>query len=506
MAFALGNTLLASAYSVANTMPNQVFELIAGGVLSSVFLPVYMNRRAKGGKRAADGYASNLLSIGLIVLGVITILATIFAPQVVFTQTFLTQGVDAEQATFFFRFFAIQILFYGVGGLFNSLLNAHREFLWPALGPIFNNIIVIATMFSYPIMNRTNPELAMIILALGTTLGVVAMFVIQVPALIRTRVKLRFRINLRDPALKESLKLVIPVTIFIVVNLVVVSVQNALAFRITPSGPATIQQYAFLWYMLPYGVIAVALSTALFTEMSQASAAQNWGKLRDNVRMGLRTTLFAIIPLAVTILVLSKQLAGLYHAGEFTADDVLIVANVLSAWCLALPFFATYRFIYRVFSSLRDLKAFIVIDLIGRLVQIGLSLSLSLGIGSWKGLGLIGIPLADAIAYILLTSGMLLLLYKRIGHFGLTRIVIDGLKIVLAAVLSALVPFIVIFFGGEDANLAVSLVKVLIGGSFTLTVFFLLCKFFQVPEISVVESLLGRVKGLFLRRNGRSGR
>ncbi|MDR0458911.1 MAG: murein biosynthesis integral membrane protein MurJ [Coriobacteriales bacterium] len=504
MAFALGNTVLTAAFTVANNLPNQIFELLAGGIISSVFLPVYLDQREKRGEKAASEYASSLFSISLVVLGSISVLATIFAPQVVFTQTFLSQGLRPEvidTAVFFFRFFAIQVLFYGIGGLLNSLLNAHREFLWPMLGPIFNNLVVIVTLFVYPLIAQSNSALAMVWLASGTTLGVAVMLCVQIPALIRLRVPLRFHIRLRDTALKESLYMALPVTIFVTVNLIVTSVLNAVALQTASNGTATIQ-YAWLWYQLPYGVIAVALSTALFTEMSEASAAGNMQKLRDNIRFGLRTTLFTIVPLAMAILVLTRPLAGLYHAGEFTYDDVLIVAQVLAVWCLALPFYATYRFLYRAFSSLRDLKAFIVVDACGRVIQVFLYGFLTSGFGIWPGLGLIGLPLADAIAHFLLLIAMLLVLERKIGSYGLKAIVVDGLKAIAAAGLAAALPLTLSRLGWaiSDSGIVLSLISVLAWGVFILVAYYWICRLFKLPEVEFVNRLLNRAKRVFKRK------
>jgi putative peptidoglycan lipid II flippase len=497
MAFALGNTLLTSAYAVANNLPNQIFELLAGGIISSVFLPVYLAQRERHGTQAANDYAANLFSIGFVVLGTVSILATVFAPQVVFTQTFLSQSLEPEavrMAVFFFRFFAIQILFYGIGGLLNSLLNAHREFLWPMLGPVFNNLVVIITMFGFPLITAFDYQFALVWLAIGTTVGVLVMFSVQIPAFIRLKVPLHFSIRLHDKALKESFYMALPVTVFVLVNLVVASVLNAVALNATPTGPSTIQ-YAWLWYQLPYGVIAVALSTALFTEMSEASAAGDLDKLRVNVRLGLRSTLFAIIPLAIAILVLAKPLAGLYHAGEFTHDDVLVVAQVLAAWCLALPFFATYRFLFRAFSSLRDLKAFIAIDACVRVIQIVFYGLLTSGYGLWPGMGLIGLPLSDAIAHLLLVAAMLVLLRQKIGAYSLKGIVVDGFKIVLAAALAAALPFVLNLFGIGiyDSGIVMSLLSVVGWGFFILLVYYWLCKLFKLPEIEVVSRQIRRM-------------
>jgi putative peptidoglycan lipid II flippase len=505
MGAVLGVTGLTSAYTIANNLPNTLFELFAGGVFATAFLPVYLAQLEKRGKDGASAYASNLLSIGAIALGLISLLATIFAPQVVFTQSFLkSDGFDVQNAVFFFRFFAIQMVFYGVGSIISGLLNAHRSFLWPALGPVFNNIVVIITFFGYPFIARFSPGGAMVWLAIGTTLGVVAIFVVQIPALIKLKIPLRFRVDLKDPALKDTLKIALPAVLFIIMNVIAVAVMNACSLSVTAKGPATIQ-FAWLWYQLPYGVIAVALSTALLTEMSAASAAEDWKSFRNNVRLGLRSTIFLIIPLAAIIFTMSNQLAGLYHAGEFTYDDVVNVAQVVAAWCVALPFYASYMFIYRIFSSMRDLNRFIVIDAAGRILLITLYGFFTTGFGLFDGLGLIGIPLADACVYALLTAVMLFVLRKRIGTFGLTGIVFDGGKILLAALLANVIPFI-FSFGSYDQSIPVSLATIAVCGIFALAVYYVVCRVFKVPETELIRSFIVRVKGLVQRGKGRRRR
>jgi putative peptidoglycan lipid II flippase len=491
MAFALGNTILTSAYTIANNLPNMLYELIAGGVLTTAFLPIYLAQLEKRGKDGASSYAANLLSISAIALGVIALIATVFAPQVVFTQSFLNSDFDVESAVFFFRFFAIQVIFYGVGAIISGLLNAHRNFLWPALGPVFNNITVIITLFAYPFIARLNTTLSLVWLAAGTTLGVVAMFIVQIPALRKLGIPLRFHVNLKDPALKDTLKMALPAMLFIIMNLIAVSVMNAFALSVTPKGPSTIL-FAWLWYQLPYGVIAVALSTALLTEMSEASAAGNWEGFRANVRLGLRSTIFLIIPLATIIFTLSNQLAGLYHAGAFTYEDVLNVARMVAMWCVALPFYACYMFIYRIFSSMRELTRFIIIDAIGRVLLVALYGFFTTGFGLFDGLGLVGIPLADACVYALLSVVMLYVLRRRIGSFGLTQIVSSGAKVLVAALIANVIPFIllskILSSGSYEQTILVSLATIAICGAFALGVYYFLCRLLKVPETDLIAS------------------
>ena len=498
MAMVLGNTLFTSEYYIANNLPNMLYELVAGGVLTTAFLPIYLAQLEKRGRDGAARYSSNIISISAIVLSLVVLLATIFAPQVIFTQSFITPNLNIENATFFFRFFAIQVLFCGIGAIISGLLNAHRRFLWPALGPVFNNLVVIITFVGYPFIAQGDPQAAKVWLALGTTIGVAAVFLVQLPALRKLKIPLRFHINLKDPALVDTLKLALPATVFILMNLIAVSLMNNFALAVTGKGPATIS-YALLWYQLPYGVLAVALSTALLTEMSKASAAENWDAFRANVRMGLRTTLFLIIPLAAIIMTLSMQLAGLYHAGAFTSSDVKAVADLVAMWCVALPFYASYMFIYRIFSAKRDLKRFTIIDALGRILLIALYGFFTTGLGVWRGLGLVGIPLADACVYALLCAVMLFLLRRELGSFGLTGIIRDACKTLVAALVAIAVPYLILLSGFGQGQL-MSLAIIALFGTFSLVVFYLIARLLKIPETAMINALVSRAVRLLRRR------
>ena len=173
MAFALGNTLIASAYNVANNMPNIIFELVAGGILTAAFLPLYLTLKEQEGQARSDTYASNLLNITFLVLSCISIICIVGAPYAVATQTFSAQSPEVSAvAIVLFRIFAIQILLYGLGGIFSIILNAHRKYFLTSVAPTLNNIVVIAAFVTYSIVAPRDAQLALIILGVGTTLGV----------------------------------------------------------------------------------------------------------------------------------------------------------------------------------------------------------------------------------------------------------------------------------------------------------------------------------------------
>ena len=273
MAFALGNTLITSAYQVANNMPNVIYELVAGGLLAAAFIPVYLSQKEKLGTEGGNKFACNILNLAIVALGILAILATVFAPQVIATQTF-TVGNQAEvsqQATDFFRIFAIQIVFYGIGGVITGILNANRVYFLPSIAPAMNNVVCIISFFLYIPLSHANMGLALTVLAVGTSLGVAAQFAVQIPALAKIGFKYAPKIDLHDPALIDALKIALPTLLYIVGTMVAFSCRNAFSLQAGDNGPSTLN-YAWIWYQLPYGVVAVSLSRALFTETADAVA------------------------------------------------------------------------------------------------------------------------------------------------------------------------------------------------------------------------------------------
>ena len=141
-AYALGVTALASCYTVANNLPNQLYELVMGGMIMTAFLPVYMSVKKRLGRRGADEYASNLISIVTVILLVVTVLSWIFAGFIIWTQSFSANAdFDADLSAYLFRFFVVEVVLYALDSLVSGVLNAERDYLWSNAAPIFNNIV-----------------------------------------------------------------------------------------------------------------------------------------------------------------------------------------------------------------------------------------------------------------------------------------------------------------------------------------------------------------------------
>ena len=285
-AYGMGTTVIASAFTVANNLPNQLYELVMGGMLVTAFLPVYVSAKKRAGKKGAIAYASNLLSLVTILMLALSIISFVFAGQIVWTQSFnASADFDFDLSTYFLRFFSIEVVLYALSSVISSVLNAERDYFWSTAAPIVNNIVTTASFFGYALFAPTNPQLAILCLAIGNPLGVLVQVLCQLPSLKRCGVKLRLRVDLRDPCIRETIALGVPTLIVTLVSFATTSVQSSCSLSVNPNG-AAITYYARMWYVLPYSIFAIPITTAMFTELSTYAANNQMPAFVQGLRRG----------------------------------------------------------------------------------------------------------------------------------------------------------------------------------------------------------------------------
>ncbi|MDF2703218.1 MAG: integral rane protein MviN, partial [Rubrobacteraceae bacterium] len=186
----LGTGAVANAYTLSNILPTQLYELFMGGLLSSILVPLLVERLTRHGEDDARRLTDALLTVILPFLSVLVVLAFVFAGPLVHLLTAwgpaegFSRG-EAREATslaiLLFRVFALQILLYGVGAVATGVLNSHRHFFLPTFAPVLNNLFVIASFALYALLVRRDPVAAIYVLAFGTTIGVALMSLVLVP-------------------------------------------------------------------------------------------------------------------------------------------------------------------------------------------------------------------------------------------------------------------------------------------------------------------------------------
>lgn len=489
MAAALGASGVTAAYNIANNIPNMIFELVAGGILSSLFIPTYLQVKVERGNTEAHRFASHVLTLSVLALGLIAVIGTVLPGPFIWTQTFRDagEGSAAVRATaaFLFRFFAVQIAVYGAGMVVQGILNAERRYLWTALGPVFNNLVVIATMLI--VAARPLTDASLVVLAIGTTLGVVTMFAVMVPSLLRTDFRYRFDLGLDDPYVRRMLALAVPTVVYVATNLVAVSFRNASALAVSDNGPA-ILAYAWTFYQLPYGILAVALATAVFTELSEAAGRSDLEAYRRTFSRGLRATVALILPASALIVALAEPLATLYLIGRFSERDIVPVATALRVWAAGLVFFACMMYTLRAFYSLKDTRTPMLVNLATTVVQIAGYLVLTSGIGAWSGLGVNGVPLTDGLFSALQFSVLIAVLRPRVGGLGLRRLLAGSPGLVASSAAAALAAAGVdALIAPTMAGFAGALLRCALGGAAGLATAYLAASLLGLEEALAVE-------------------
>ena len=489
MAFALGNTVMAAGFSLANNLPNMIYELVAGGVLSTAFLPIYLQQRNQHGTKASSDYASNLLSIAVVFLGVIALLASIFAPQVIMTQSLFSSASSetVTSAVWFFRFLAFEIVFYGISAVFSGILNAEREFFWPAISSVFMNVIAIIGFFGYPFIASSNTQAATTWLGITMLASIAVMAFVQLPALLKTGIRFRFLIDFKGEGFRDTIKLALPAIACTAINLVSLSIMNSCALHVAANGPSSIS-YAWMWYQFPYGVLGVALSTAMFTEMSDAVSRKDRIRFRENMLAGLSTTLMLIIPMAAMLFSCAYELIGLYSAGRFSAGDIEPIATLLMGWAINLPIYAAYMFVYRVFSALKDMKTVAICNAVLTCFQVLFYVTFTgvIKLGPFEGFGLIGIAVGDICFYTLMLITLLTILQKRMRSLNIASIAPSVFKVTIASLVGGVAAFFLsrALDGLLSTTTAVgSFIALVITGVVGLSIIWVGCRILHVDEI-----------------------
>lgn len=426
---------LADTYNLGNTAPNIIYELVLGGILTSVFVPVFVELLEKEGRDRAWQVASAIINLSLVVLVGIATIGILAAPLIASAYAVRLEGAEAarqvEVLTFLLRLFVPQIVFYGLAALTAGLLNAHKRFGAPMYTPVLNNLAVIAVFIAFhqaygeieSLGSVTTQQL--LVIGLGTTAGVALMAIAQIPFL-KGLGTYKMTLSARHPSLKKIARLSVFVIGYVVTNqigyLVVQWLANA---RV---GGYTAYVSAFTFFMLPHGLFAVSVITALLPGMSADATNERWDSFRDRLSTGIRTTVLLVLPAAIGYLILGEPIVRiLLERGVMTARGTELVAGVLRYFVIGLVPFSIFQLFLRAFYALQDTKTPFKINVVAVAFNVVIDIPLFMLMGPR------GLALGHGLAY---TLGMLLqgrALSRRIAGLEGRRIARSVAKIAASA-------------------------------------------------------------------------
>jgi putative peptidoglycan lipid II flippase len=505
MAFALGitETRLADAYNIANITPNIIYELALGGVLSAVVVPVFVEWMQFRGREATWEVARKLFTVAFLVLSAIAVIAIVFAPWIARLYTVRIgpgQAVTREFTTFFLRWFMPQIVFYGLGAIATGLLNADRRFAAPMFAPIVNNLIVIGTFATFALMpgpaagsHELATEAQRLVLAIGTTLGVVGMTVALWPSLRRMGFRFHWRPQLRDEAVVKIARLAGWVLVYVAANQVAYLVVLVLAGG--TQGGYTAYGAAFILFQLPHAIFTVSIVTALLPAMSSRWADRDIEGFRALLARGIRATAVIVVPAALAYLAIGRDIVRLLlEHGVTEAASGDLVADVLASFALGLFFFSTFQLLLRAFYSMQDTRTPALVNLGAMVLNIGADL---LFVFVFR-LGVRGLALGHATSYVFSSMVALLILRRRLGGLEGRRVIRNLGRTIVAGAVTAAAAWAVARFVGDwlgTTTLGAQLLQVLLAIGAGVLVFVGAALILRIEEVDTVrQQLLGRFR------------
>src|SRR5262245_54672703 len=396
-----------NAFEVAFLIPNTVRALVADAALSSAFVPVFSDLLQKGERKRAWRVASSVFWLVLLGLGGTTALFIVIAPWVMDVFGYGTLAVGLSRVLF-----PIVVLL-GLSGVIVGILNSYEHFSIPALTPVFWNIAIIAGLVvGVPQADGINAQLY--VYAFSILVGTIIQFLLPLPWLRGLDGRLQVVIDIRDPAVRQTFVLMVPITIGLgLINFNAV-VDTFFAARLIDRfhAPSAINA-AFRLYMLPQGVFSVAVATVLFPTLARFASRGDVDAFRRTVVSGIRQIAFLLMPASILCAVLAEPIVRVvYQRGDFTPAQTPSTAAALAAFSLGLMFNGFMLMLNRAFFSLQSpwVPTWVALG------NLGLNAVLD---ASFYRFGIWGLPLSTSIVNIAGTVALLELLRRRLGHIEL---------------------------------------------------------------------------------------
>jgi putative peptidoglycan lipid II flippase len=533
-AYALGGFALADAYNVANSLPNAVYNLMLGGILTSVIVPLLVSAATRGrdrgeavtgaggradaaaaadaaGRAEAGAYDQRMFTLITAALLAITVVATLASRPIVDLYSGSVSGAELHLMVIFAYFFIPQIFFYGVSSLAGAILNSRGSFAAPMWTPVINNIVVSGVLLGFVAVAGFGANPATItsgeirLLGIGTTLGVIAQTAALLPSLRRVGFHWRPRFDFRRVELAEIWHMAgwmfayigtTQVSLFVTTR--VANEASVLAAKAHVGYGAGFTPYAYAWqlFQMPYAVVGISVITALLPRMSAHAGARQPDLVKADFSTGVRLASVLVVPSAFVLAVLGPSLAEVFLAhGATSIASARYMGEVFAVLCLGLVPYTIFQLQLRVFYAGHDSKTPALIGVAAMLVNIATCyLALALlppglivaGLGAAFGLGNVA------------GSGLAWLVLRRRLHGLAGRQIGASLLRMHAAAIPAAVLALAITVGADRAlgeGRASSLISAAVAGTCALLAYVALAYFFRVRELTgLTSAVLDRLR------------
>ena len=441
-AWAVGDNDLGDIYLAANLVPNIVFEIVAGGALASLVVPLLAGAVAAGDRAALARTTAALLTWAVTLLVPLAAGLALAAPQIIGALTDDASPAQVDAGVAMLRIFAPQLPLYGIGIVLAGVLQAHRRFAWPVLAPLLSSLTVAAAYLGFVLVDRRGADVAGLtdaglrVLAGGTTLGVVVLAGCLVPAVSRLRVWAgpRWRFDPDARARVGGLAAAGAVTVAAQHLALLVVVWRGLA---GPDGTWVLFTLAQTVFLVPWAVLAVPVATAAYPGLAEAAATGRTGRYRATLAATTRAAVLLSALGAAGLVALAVPLAtllGLLMPGADPASADRLAAGI-AGFAPGLLGYGLFAVLSRALYARGDTGAAALAAVLGWAGVAGAAVGLAAVLPEPQ--RVLALTVANTLGMTVLGAALLVAVARRAGRPALAGVARTAVVAVTAAGLAA---------------------------------------------------------------------
>ena len=455
LAAAIGTQANADLFDIANTIPNSLYILLAGGVFNVVLVPQLV-RAMKTDEDGGNAYANRVITLGLLVLGVGTLVLIALVPyllHVVYDSSLFAPGFgpQRESARLLMLLCLPQVFFYGAFVLTGQVLHARGRFGPMMWAPIVNNVVACTVIVTYVFVFGASSGVGgfstseSILLGAGSTAAIALQALVLVPYLRRAGFRFRPRFDFRGVGLGKTLKLGAWTLAFIIANQIAFITVNKIATKGTLEGAAegkgaagsTVYGLGFLISQFPHGVITVSLATAVIPTLAALATDRHYRRFRIELGRTVRIALSIVAPVAVALLCLGQPATAVAGGIGSLGGQTIPIGHTIQAFSLAMVTFTIHYLMLRGFYANEDNRTPFFIQVVIATVNIGLAYKLAISVEPDRVAMMLA--LSYGIAYLVGSILSASLLAFAVGNVFDWEMLVFLLRLVVACALAAFV-------------------------------------------------------------------